>query len=341
MSFTSMILITDWISIILILIIAYVTRYYYAYFTRQSPLPGPFPLPLIGNLHQVGLNLAKYTADHHKVFGDIFEIWVGSKRLVILSRASLIDQIFIPSTKSKFFPRISIPFMQKYGLQHGLIFNEDYQSWKRNRKFVAQALMSPKFLKQFTHVTQSLFNENESFWDKKEYHIDFAKWTKFFTTDITLQTVTCIPSYCLYTYLFGEEHSDSTKSEEIKKTVKFVYALHNFFNTVIFHILVPETLKNYFPGFYNLNKKYSNNTIWLRETILDIIKKRRIYIEKISNDTNDGKACSNLIDILLLNSLNDHNKIVEESPMTDQEICTTLIDICLGGSETVCIYNFL
>src|SRR2546430_8433054 len=47
---------------------------------------------------------------------------------------------------------------------------------------------SPGFLKQFTHLAQSLFNENERFWDKKEYHIDFSEWIKCFTTDITLQT---------------------------------------------------------------------------------------------------------------------------------------------------------
>ena len=333
-----MILTTDWILIIQIIISAYVAKYYYDYFTRQSPLPGPLPLPLIGNLHQVGLNPAKYFMDHHEKFGDMFEIWVGSKRFIVLSRASLIDQIFIPNTRSKFFSRILIPNFQKDGMQHGLLFNNDHQEWKRKRKFVVQSLMSPGFLKQFIHLTQSLFNENESFWDKKEYHIDFARWIKCFTTDITLQTVTRKPPYCLNTYLFGEDHNDNSdpiKSEEIKESVKFARSAQTFLYTILFQIFVPEKLKDYVPGFYQLNKNYQKNTDWLNATILNIIKKRRMEI------SNGEKLDSNLLDILLtLNTPYDQNPHDEgETPMTDQEIRATLLEVCMAGTDTV-RYNY-
>src|SRR5271170_6499338 len=99
MSFISIISAIDWVVIIKVLITLYVARFYYKYYTRKSPLPGPFPLPLIGNLHQFRLNPAKYTKDHHKEFGDMFEIWVGNKRIIFLAHPSLIDQIFVSSTK--------------------------------------------------------------------------------------------------------------------------------------------------------------------------------------------------------------------------------------------------
>jgi cytochrome P450 len=225
-----------------------------------------------------------------------------------------------------------IPFYQTDGMQHGLVFNNDYQSWKRKRRFVAQSLMSPRFLRQFTHLTQSLFNENESFWDKKEHHIDFAKWVKFFTTDITSQTVTRKPSYCLSAYLFGEEHiSDPIKSKEIKESVRFFDALQTLMNNFAFQLFVPETLKNYFPGFYNLNQKYKKNTDWIYENIFDIIKKRRLELE--SDETTD----SNLIDVLLtLNTSHDHGEYVEgeETPMTDEEIRTTLMEVSSAGTDS-------
>ncbi|CAG8656620.1 14131_t:CDS:2, partial [Funneliformis mosseae] len=166
----------------------------------------------------------KYAMDHHHEFGKMFEVWVGSKRFIFLSHHSLTENIYIPNVNNKFFARIQIPFMENIGLQHGLIFNNNYQIWKRNRKFVVQSLMSPRFLRRFTLLAQSLFNENESFWDKKEYHIDFAKWIKNFTTDITLKTTTRRPSYCLNTFVFG----DPTNSEEIKKLHKIQFSTSKF-----------------------------------------------------------------------------------------------------------------
>ncbi|PKK62894.1 cytochrome P450 [Rhizophagus irregularis] len=329
MSFTSIVSTVDLIAIIKVLIILYVLKYYYKYFTRQSPLPGPFPLPLIGNLHQIRLNPAQYAKEHHKKYGDMYEIWVGNNRFVILSHPSLIDQIYVPNTKTKFFPRSEI----KHFNGNGLVFNDDPLTWKRNRKFVVQSLMSPRFLKNFTHLTQSLFNENESYWDKKEYQIDFAKWIKCFTTDITLQTVTCKPSYCLNTYLFGENHDDPIRSEEIKRTVYFTKAVQTFLTNVLFQMFIPEVLKNYFPGFYHLNKKYKKNSDWLTETMLDVISKRR---KEIDNMQSDEKIGSNLLDILLtLNTPRDPNGYDEsEPPLTDQEVCSTITEVSIAGTDT-------
>ncbi|RIA94412.1 cytochrome P450 [Glomus cerebriforme] len=323
MSLLSIILAIDWIVIIEVLISLYIARYYFKYYTRQSPLPGPFPLPLIGNLHQIGLNPVKYGKDHHKEFGDMFEIWIGSNRAVFLSNPSLVDQIY------NFFPRTTNPNFDI----GGLIFNDNPQTWKRNRKFVVQSIMTPRFLRNFTHITQSLFNENEQFWDKNEYHIDFSVWIKFFTTDITLTTVTRKPSYCLTAYLFGEESSDPIKSEDIKRSVKFSNAVKIFFQSLIFQGFVPEVLKNYVPGFYHLNKKYKKNSKWINETMLDIIKNRRNEIENMQNDENIG---SNLLDILLtLNTPRDPNGYDEnEAPLNDQEICTIVTEVTLAGTDT-------
>jgi Cytochrome P450 len=240
----------DWIGIIKILIPLYIVKFYYSYYTRKSPLPGPFPLPLIGNFHQVGLNPAQYAIEH-KEFGDMFEIWIGNSRSIVLSNPSLIDQIYISTTKNnKFFSRIPIAYFNG----KGLIFNNDIPSWKRSRKFVVKSLTAPRFLKDFTHLTQSLFNENESFWDKNEYEIDFAisDIDKMFHSRYYL---TNCHSYYLNTYLFVEENSDPIKSEEIKRTVKFNEAVKIFFSNLAFQVFTPEILKKYVPGFYHLNKK--------------------------------------------------------------------------------------
>ncbi|CAG8701172.1 11982_t:CDS:2 [Funneliformis caledonium] len=330
MSLTSLISTTNLIVIIQLLIITYVARFYYKYFTRQSPLPGPFPLPLVGNLFQFGLNPAKYAMDHQHDYDSMFEIWIGSNRFIFLSHRSLIEKVYASNVDNNhFFARPQIPYLEKLGLQHGLIFNNNYPIWKRNRKFVAHSLMSPRFLRQFTLLAQSLFNENESYWDKKEYHIDFAKWIKHFTTDITLRTTTRRPSYCLNAYLFGEDH-DPIKSEETKKSVKFSQAVQTFLKGLIFERFVPNVFKHYFPGFYNLNKMYAKNIDWLNETISDIVMKRRMEIE------NNDEVGSDLIDVLLtINTPRDPNGYDDsETPMSDPEVRATILEVSIAGIDT-------
>jgi cytochrome P450 len=305
-------------------------RYYYKYFTRKSRIPGPFPLPLIGNLHQIGLNPAQYAKDNHKKYGDMFEVWVGSKRSVILCHPSLLDQVYVTNSQTKFFPRGAI----KHVKSNGLAFNDDLTSWKRNRKIVMQSISSHRFLKDFTQFVQSLFNENESYWDKKEYQFDFVEWMKCFMTDIILQTVTSKPSYCLNMYLFGENQDDPIRLEEIKRSFKFTKASGTFFPNMLFQAFVPEILKN-FPGYYHLNKKYKKKSDWLNQFMLEFISKRRNEIN--NNMQSDGNIGSNLLDNLLtLNTPLDPNYDGSEAPLTDQEVCSTITDVSVNGTETVC-----
>ncbi|PKY61344.1 hypothetical protein RhiirA4_486187, partial [Rhizophagus irregularis] len=50
--------------------------------------------------------------DNHKKYGDMFEVWVGSKRTVILYHPSL-------NSQTKFFPRGAVKHVKFNGLHHG------------------------------------------------------------------------------------------------------------------------------------------------------------------------------------------------------------------------------
>jgi hypothetical protein len=337
MSVISAIYWIDWINLIKVSITLYIIKFYYNYYTRKSPLPGPFPLPLICNFHQVGLTPAQYAIDHNE-FGDIFEIWIGQTRCIVLSNSSLIDQIYVPSIKAnKFFQRIMIPHFNG----KGLIFNNDISTWKRNRKFIIRSLKSIKFVKNFTFLVQLLFNENESKWDQYDNKLNFAKWAKCFVTDITLQTITSKSSYCLNAYLFEAENNDLIKSTEIKKTLKFKEAAKIFLLTATYRAFTPEILIKCVSGFYNLNKKYEKNTKWLTENILDFIRNRRTWLNKVQND----ESVSSLLEILLtLNILRDpefDNCYETDVSLTDKEICSIITEVFLATIDSVRIklYN--
>src|SRR3954468_12662880 len=79
------------------LIIAYIFKFYYSWYTRENPIPGPIPLPLIGNLHQIGRDLGKEAIKLQKKYGDIFEVMFGSTRIIFISRAELMEKICSPA----------------------------------------------------------------------------------------------------------------------------------------------------------------------------------------------------------------------------------------------------
>ena len=61
---------------------------------RKLP-PGPFPLPLIGNLHLLGSNPHRGLAKVANTYGDIFSFSFGMERFVIVCELNAIKEVLI------------------------------------------------------------------------------------------------------------------------------------------------------------------------------------------------------------------------------------------------------
>jgi len=170
-----------------------VLKFHYKYFTRPNPLPGPIPLPYIGNAFQIlytlfkakiyQFDLGEYARLQAKKYGDVSEVYLGNDRVIYLSIADYLENIYSRNVNTKYFPRIILNGTKEINT-NGLIFNNDRKSWKRNRKFVIQILMPPKFLRRFTVIIQKLFEENEFRWnddDDDEIILNLSDWTNCFT----------------------------------------------------------------------------------------------------------------------------------------------------------------
>ena len=62
---------------------------------RNGSIPGPFPLPIIGNLHLIGKNVHKDFVSLSKQYGEVFAIYFGSQRFVVVSGAKSIKEVLI------------------------------------------------------------------------------------------------------------------------------------------------------------------------------------------------------------------------------------------------------
>src|SRR3954468_63105 len=97
----------DLILILSTLLIVYTSYFYFEYFTRENPLPGPLPLPFVGNIMDRGFDeFVEYTERMQNKHGDIFEIYFGSQKFIMLSKYEYMQNMFDYSLNSKYLRRI-------------------------------------------------------------------------------------------------------------------------------------------------------------------------------------------------------------------------------------------
>src|SRR5690349_10255183 len=182
----------DAVNIFCIICMLYVIKFYVLYFIRTNPLPGPFPLPLVGNLFQILLfagDISKWAAHCQEKYGDIWETYIGNAKIVWLGRADLAEKLMSPSRSSNYFHRT----WENHGLtvlgfsSSGIVFNRNKAKWAFNRKLFAQAVTSGIFTKPVIERIQTVFAEMEGYllglgFDEKEFN--FADWSPRLFTDI-------------------------------------------------------------------------------------------------------------------------------------------------------------
>ncbi|CAG8629349.1 2708_t:CDS:2 [Ambispora leptoticha] len=166
----------------------YIFNFYYKYYTRPNPLPGPFPLPYIGNGHNYS-DVKKFYEQCQPKYGDICELMLD-RRYIILSRPDHIKKLFAPA---QFFMRLpNSPGTVELGMcNHGLFFNENYESWNYNKEFFAKAL-STKF------IDESIIPINQIYEEMCE--TDFSAWSHGFTNDVTSILATGKRTYSIASY---------------------------------------------------------------------------------------------------------------------------------------------
>ncbi|GBC01064.1 hypothetical protein RclHR1_04050007 [Rhizophagus clarus] len=354
MAFISFLEISDFFLLLSTALTIYVAQYYYYYFTRENPLPGPFPFPFVGNLFQFyfqfkgdAKNFYEY---NHKKYGDIFEVQLGG-RFIVLSRVEYADKLLTPSTKNPHIARLPyIRGLEELGVQgKGLLLNGNYKTWKYNRQFFTQAVLSPKFTNEAIYWTNQLFGELEGYWNKlflkeeiikeNKNEIDFIAWLNQYTNDVIIKLLTGERSYSMAAYFntLSDEKADYP-SAIVNDSIKLVKAFRKYLLGFIMFLYVPPFFRHYVPFFKTKADDLIQNVRFINNRLVEIVKKRRNEIENTPLD----KSLPNdmLTSIITANTPRDFNytKTVGgeamDRPMTDSEICGIIFDGFLGGTDT-------
>jgi len=342
------ILSSEWPTILVFLIFTYIVHYYIQYFKRENALPGPFPLPIIGNLYQMGSDITVFLDKVQKKYGDVCEVYLGNDKIIIFSRAELLEQLF--SNGGKLGKAFLLRFPPNEGLDeagfsnNGIFFNQDLDLWKFNRKILSQTMMSPRFLKQFLIISQEVFYETEKYWkilsDEEIKELQFSEWTTAYTTDTTFYFTTGKRAYSLANY-FNSLIKDEQKKTKHPKSIlheskDYNNSLNMLSQSTMFFIMIPRLIRKYVPIISRYNKKFLDNAKWFEKKNLEFIKERK---EEIKNTKNNEELSHDTLTLLLTtNTERDLSKISKEEffrALTDVEIAASFNEIFSGGIDTV------
>ncbi|EGG22381.1 cytochrome P450 family protein [Cavenderia fasciculata] len=105
--------------------------------TYRMP-PGPFPLPVIGNLHQMGKHAPKSLKQFSDKYGGLTTIFLGSVPTVVVSDPALIKELIVDRSE-EIIDRFNSDSAKIIGEEKNLLFAKG-PYWKKYRKVFTTAM---------------------------------------------------------------------------------------------------------------------------------------------------------------------------------------------------------
>ncbi|EGC35505.1 cytochrome P450 family protein [Dictyostelium purpureum] len=142
----------------LIIFLAYIA--YHKSRTSGMP-PGPFPMPIIGNLHQLGKSPYKSLKAFSDKYGGLTTIFLGSVPTVLISDTNLLREIMIKNNDQIIDRYISDSGLI-IGQERNLLFSKG-SFWNKYRKVFSQGMNNARKYNISSRIDQQAINLNTYF----------------------------------------------------------------------------------------------------------------------------------------------------------------------------------
>nr|XP_043614841.1 cytochrome P450 76T24-like isoform X1 [Erigeron canadensis] len=284
---------------------------------RNSRLPpGPYPLPVIGNLFQLSNKPHRSLATLSKRYGPLMSLKLGSKTTIVVSSPDMAKELF--HTNDKLFSSRSVPNILRLMDRHkySMVFLPAGEQWRRLRRISREYLLSGQCLdasqqlrmekvhELLDHVSQCCINE-------KAVNVGAAAFT---TAVNILSNLIFSKDLCQYV---------SSESQEFKDAIWGVMEISGKPNLVdFFPILSPLDPQ----GLTRQGRVYFQKLYGIFDRIID----QRLETRASSSSDEDLKSTKkDLLDVLL-NLLN----FKDESKFSRNGLIHLLMDLFIAGADT-------
>ncbi|CAG8709715.1 24148_t:CDS:2, partial [Racocetra persica] len=344
--------ITDIVKIFSLTICFYIFRFYYKYFTRVNPLPGPLPIPLLGTFEIFRANkdndawFSKLTKKYGQ--NGIFELNLIGNRQIIITRAEYVNKFITPLSednhKTHFMRIPKNEFLDMLDLCKGTTLNHNYNSWKFNRQIFSRAIRTACYSDETIEKVNNIFEEMMDYWmnlrkpDENFANVDAAAWMPRFINDSISAITTGNRTFAIKNYYHKLKTNEVTK--EIMESEHFIDCL-NSFNKDGHMIFIPKFLRP-FPLINGRVNKFVHMFDDIYKRLVEMIRKRRKEVEKLVNSSNfDQSQLKNdlLTSMIVANTPYETTpqQNVDPSllrPMTDDEIRGIMFDAFMAGTDS-------
>ncbi|XP_066993573.2 cytochrome P450 4C1 [Anabrus simplex] len=283
-----------------------------------SRIPGPTPLPVIGNAREFGSNTVEILANIGRLwkqYGTMFRVWIGPKLFIVLSDPKEVEVIL--SSTTQITKNVSYRFLYPW-LGTGLLTSTG-KKWHTRRKIITPTFHF-KILEEFVDV----FNTNGDILIKKLQkevngpEFDIYNYVTLCALDIICETAMGV----------GVNAQDNSSSE-------YVIAVQKLADIIIKRTFRPWLHPSFIFDQTELGKEQRHYLNVLHTTTNNVIKKRREELlkqnEKKSEKTNEGdfgeKKRMALLDLLLQCSQNG-------TPLSNDDIREETDTFMFEGHDT-------
>ncbi|XP_053545459.1 cytochrome P450 2F2 [Bombina bombina] len=284
---------------------------------RRLP-PGPFPLPVLGNLLQIHKQgVVPYLVKMGETYGPICTVFMGSRPTIILTGYQSVKEVFL-DCGDDFLGRGSIPVFERVFKKGGL-FLLSGEAWKQLRQFTMMTLrdfgMGKKKLEETIQAEAKHVVEHLRSFKREPMH--------------TSSIMGCTASNMVVSLLMGTRYNYSDK--------KWMQVLNNI--NEAFHVVcsIWGQLYDILPNIMHLLPGPHNKIFTLFQDLNDIVIERINY----NLSTLEPNCPRDFVDCYLIRMKQEKDP---KTPFTIPNLVASLNDFILTGAESIGVtlnYGFL